>query len=54
MAPFGYPEIHHLTSPLRNAAAAADDPHRTGLWAGTGFARSVSGPAASILAGLLP
>jgi nitronate monooxygenase len=54
VAPFGYPEIHHLTSPLRAAAAAANDPHRINLWAGTGFARSVSGPAASILAALRP
>ena len=26
LAPFGYPAIHHLTSPLRKAAAAAGDP----------------------------
>jgi nitronate monooxygenase len=54
VAPFGYPEIHHLTSPLRAAAAAAGDPHRISLWAGTGFARCVPGPAASLLAGLRP
>ncbi|MHA7261981.1 nitronate monooxygenase [Arthrobacter sp. TMN-37] len=51
-APFGYPEIHHLTSPLRAAAAAANDPHRLNLWAGTGFDRCTAGPALSILARL--
>nr|WP_294566002.1 nitronate monooxygenase [uncultured Arthrobacter sp.] len=49
VAPFGYPEIHHLTSPLRAAAAAANDPHRINLWAGTGFNRCVAGSAASIV-----
>jgi NAD(P)H-dependent flavin oxidoreductase YrpB (nitropropane dioxygenase family) len=37
IAPSGYPAIHHLTSPLRKAAAAADDPERINLWAGTGY-----------------
>jgi pyruvate/2-oxoglutarate dehydrogenase complex dihydrolipoamide acyltransferase (E2) component len=36
LAPFGYPAVHHLTSPLRKAAAAAGDPERMHLWAGTG------------------
>jgi len=36
IAPSGYPALHHLTSPLRRAAAAADDPERINLWAGTG------------------
>lgn len=51
-APFGYPEIHHLTRPLRAAAAGAGDPHRINLWAGTGFDRSIVGSARSILARL--
>lgn len=51
-APFGYPEIHHLTRPLRAAAAAAGDPDRVNLWAGTGFNRSIAGSARSILARL--
>jgi nitronate monooxygenase len=33
-APPGYPQIHHLTSPLRQAAAAAGDPQGIALWAG--------------------
>ncbi len=37
MAPLGYPAIHHLTIPLRRAAAASGDPERINLWAGTGF-----------------
>lgn len=53
-APFGYPEIHHLTRPLRAAAAAAGDPHGINLWAGTGVNRSVPGSALSILALLKP
>ena len=36
-APLGYPEVHHLTSPLRAAAAAAGDPELLALWAGTGY-----------------
>ena len=36
-APFGYPEIHYMTSPLRAAAVRAGDPHGTNVWAGTGF-----------------
>ncbi|HET7782865.1 MAG TPA: nitronate monooxygenase, partial [Arthrobacter sp.] len=53
-APYGYPEIHHLTAPLRAAAAAAGDPDSMSLWAGTGFRHTVEGPAARILAVLRP
>ena len=35
-APSGYPAIHHLTSPLRRAAARAGDKERINIWAGTG------------------
>lgn len=37
-APAANPEVHHLTSPLRAAAAAAGDPERLNLWAGAGYA----------------
>jgi NAD(P)H-dependent flavin oxidoreductase YrpB (nitropropane dioxygenase family) len=37
IAPYGYPALHHLTSAMRKAAAAAGDPERVHLWAGTGF-----------------
>lgn len=36
-APLGYPAIHHLTSPLRKAAAAAGEADLVHLWAGTGY-----------------
>jgi NAD(P)H-dependent flavin oxidoreductase YrpB (nitropropane dioxygenase family) len=49
IAPAGYPAIHHLTSPLRKAAAAAGDPERLHLWAGTGYRQSTDGPAAAVL-----
>ena len=34
--PLGYPALHHLTRPLRRAAAASGDPEGVNLWAGTG------------------
>lgn len=51
-APLGYPAVHHLTSPLRKAAAAAgvaDDVH---LWAGRGYRMARRAPTATILADL--
>jgi nitronate monooxygenase len=36
-APAGYPQIHHLTRPLRAAATAAGDADVPNLWAGTGW-----------------
>jgi NAD(P)H-dependent flavin oxidoreductase YrpB (nitropropane dioxygenase family) len=48
-APFGYPAIHHLTRPLRQAAAQAGDPDLVNLWAGTGYRRAQVGPAADII-----
>ncbi|WP_448625948.1 nitronate monooxygenase [Geodermatophilus sp. URMC 64] len=48
-APIGYPEIHHLTRPLRTAAAKAGDADRLHLWAGTGFRLARSGPAADVV-----
>ncbi|MEV7724142.1 nitronate monooxygenase [Streptomyces sp. NPDC087917] len=35
-APAAYPQVHHLTSGLRKAAAAAGDPQGMALWAGQG------------------
>ncbi|MEU8623110.1 nitronate monooxygenase [Streptomyces sp. NPDC048623] len=35
-APAAYPEVHHLTAPLRRAAATAGDPQGMALWAGQG------------------
>ncbi|MFE7240024.1 nitronate monooxygenase [Streptomyces sp. NPDC057582] len=49
LAPAGYPALHHLTSPMRKAAAAADDPERINLWAGTGYRHATAEPAGQIL-----
>ncbi|MCV7381746.1 2-nitropropane dioxygenase [Mycobacterium alsense] len=48
-APLGYPAIHHLTSPMRKAAAAAGKPEYVHLWAGTGYRHATAEPAADIL-----
>jgi nitronate monooxygenase len=49
IAPSGYPAVHHLTSPIRKAAAAASDPEAVHLWAGTGYQQAASGRAADVL-----
>lgn len=48
-APFGYPEVHYLTSPLRAASVKAGEPDGTNIWAGTGFAKAMAAPAAEII-----
>ncbi|MBM7517783.1 NAD(P)H-dependent flavin oxidoreductase [Nocardioides nitrophenolicus] len=48
-APYGYPELHHLTRELRRAAARTGDPHRLHLWAGTGWRSAPERPAGEIL-----
>lgn len=53
-APAGYPEVHHMTTPIRTAAAMAGDPHGVNLWAGTGYARTFEGAAMEILRSLTP
>jgi nitronate monooxygenase len=47
-APAGYPHLHHLTSPLRRAAAAAGDMDVAHMWAGTGHFHSRASTAANI------
>lgn len=54
VAPVGYPEINHMTTPIRAAAVAIDDPHGTSLWAGTAFRSVRGGPAADIVTALAP
>lgn len=51
-APSGYPAIHHLTSPLRKAAAAAGKADFVHLWAGTGYRHATAEPTADILQNL--
>jgi nitronate monooxygenase len=48
-APLGYPAIHHLTSPLRKAAASAGQPDLVHLWAGTGYRHATDESTAQIL-----
>jgi NAD(P)H-dependent flavin oxidoreductase YrpB (nitropropane dioxygenase family) len=45
----GYPAIHHLTSPLRKAAAATGRADFVHLWAGTGYRHATAEPTADIL-----
>lgn len=52
VAPLGYPEVNQMTSPIREAAAALEDPNGFPLWAGTSFHHAQAGPAADIIAGL--
>ena len=52
VAPLGYPEVHQMTLPIREAAAALEDPNGMTLWAGTAFQEARPGPAADIVAGL--
>jgi nitronate monooxygenase len=48
-APQAYPEVHHLTRPLRAAATQAGDDSVPNLWAGTGWRQLTSEPAATIV-----
>lgn len=54
LAPAAYPELHHLTRPIRAAAAAAGDTSRLHLWAGVHFRRADDGPAAEVVRRLAP
>ncbi|WP_371484677.1 nitronate monooxygenase [Kitasatospora sp. NBC_00315] len=47
-APAVYPEVHHLTRPLRAAAAKRGDAEAVHLWAGTGHRLARAAPAAEI------
>lgn len=48
-APRGYPQVHHLTRPLRAAATKAGDSDVPNLWAGTGWRAVRTEPAADVL-----
>ncbi|GAA4998941.1 nitronate monooxygenase [Streptomyces siamensis] len=48
-APAAYPEVHHLTSPLRKAAARAGDAQGMALWAGQGHRMARELPAARLV-----
>ncbi|WP_371580314.1 nitronate monooxygenase [Streptomyces sp. NBC_01314] len=48
-APVAYPEVHHLTSPLRKAAAKAGDAQGMALWAGQGHRMARRLPAGELV-----
>ncbi len=48
-APIAYPEVHHLTSPLRAAAREAGDADGFNLWAGQMHRLAVAEPAGDIV-----
>ncbi|MFI6348961.1 nitronate monooxygenase [Streptomyces sp. NPDC050560] len=48
-APAAYPQVHHLTSPLRKAAARAGDAQGMALWAGQGHRLARDLPAADLV-----
>ncbi len=48
-APAAYPQVHHMTSPLRKAAAKAGDPQGMALWAGQGHRLARELPAGQLV-----
>lgn len=48
-APAAYPDVHHLTSGLRKAAAQAGDPQGMALWAGQGHRMARELPAGRLV-----
>lgn len=53
-APVGYPELHHLTRPLRAAATKAGDPDVPNLWAGSGWRQITTEDAGTIVRRIVP
>lgn len=51
-APVAYPELLHVTAPMRAAAAAAGDPERLNLWAGQAHELARAIPAGALVAEL--
>jgi nitronate monooxygenase len=51
-APAGYPEVHHLTRPIRAAAAAAGNPDAVNLWVGSRWRDVTEEPAGLLVARL--
>ncbi len=48
-APAAYPDVHHLTRPLRAAATRAGDADVPNLWAGTGWRHVTAEPAGDVI-----
>jgi nitronate monooxygenase len=51
-APAAYPELHHLTAPLRQAGRAAGDPALVNLWAGQAYELGRELPAGQLVRAL--
>lgn len=51
-APIAYPDVHHLTTPIRAAARTAGDPDAINLWAGQAHELARQASAAEIVTGL--
>ncbi len=49
-APIAYPDVHHLTTPIRAAARTAGDPEAINLWAGQAHELAREIPAAVLVA----
>jgi nitronate monooxygenase len=48
-APIAYPDVHHLTTPIRAAARKAGDPQAINLWAGQAYLLAREAPAAEVV-----
>src|SRR4051794_27834142 len=48
-APRGYPEVHHVTAPIRAAARERGDADAINLWAGQAYPLAPTGPAGDIV-----
>ena len=48
-APQAYPEVHHLTRPLRATTIQAGDTNVPNRWAGTGWRQLTAEPAATMV-----
>jgi nitronate monooxygenase len=49
LAPRGYPQVNHLTAPIRAAARAAGDADGINLWAGESYRLAEEAPAAELV-----
>ncbi|WP_263251511.1 NAD(P)H-dependent flavin oxidoreductase [Saccharopolyspora rosea] len=52
-APAAYPQLHHLTKPVRGAVGKAGDPEAMSLWAGQTYAQARPLPAAELVSRLV-
>ena len=48
-APRAYPEVHHLTAPLRRVARERGDASAINLWAGQAHELAIDAPAAEVV-----